>query len=32
MQLNENIRFITPEDLPSLKAVIEANNLFPSDM
>ena len=32
MQLNENIRFVIPEDLPFLKAVIEANDLFPSDM
>lgn len=32
MQIDKNIRSVTPKDLPSLKAVIEANNLFPSDM
>lgn len=32
MQPNRNTHFVTPEDLPFLKAVIEANDLFPSDM
>jgi ribosomal protein S18 acetylase RimI-like enzyme len=32
MKIDTNIRAITPNDLPDLKVVIEANDLFPSDM
>lgn len=32
MQTETKIRAVTPNDLPDLKAVIEANDLFPSDM
>ena len=32
MQIDKNIRPVIPTDTPSLKAVIEANDLFPSDM
>ena len=32
MPVDTNIRPITPNDLPALKAVIDANDLFPSDM
>jgi ribosomal protein S18 acetylase RimI-like enzyme len=32
MQTNPKIRAVTPDDLPDLKVVIEANDLFPSDM
>lgn len=32
MKTDTNIRAVTPNDLPDLKVVIEANDLFPSDM
>jgi ribosomal protein S18 acetylase RimI-like enzyme len=32
MQTEKNIRAVTLNDLPNLKVVIEANDLFPSDM
>lgn len=32
MTINTNIRPVLPEDLPALKAIIDANGLFPSDM
>lgn len=32
MQIEPNIRPVKPDDLSILKAVIEANDLFPSDM
>ncbi|MEN9519182.1 MAG: hypothetical protein RLZZ381_1770 [Cyanobacteriota bacterium] len=32
MKTDTNIRAVTPNDLPDLKAVIKANDLFPSDM
>ncbi|NJK57133.1 MAG: GNAT family N-acetyltransferase [Pleurocapsa sp. SU_5_0] len=32
MKTDTNIRVVTPNDLPDLKVVIEANDLFPSDM
>lgn len=32
MQIDKNIRPVIPTDMPSLKLVIEANNLFPSNM
>jgi ribosomal protein S18 acetylase RimI-like enzyme len=32
MQTETNIRAVTLNDLPNLKVVIEANDLFPSDM
>lgn len=32
MQIDKNIRPVIPEDMPSLKTVIEANDLFPSNM
>lgn len=32
MPINQNIRPITPNDVPILKKVIDANGLFPSDM
>ena len=32
MQIDKNIRFVIPTDMPSLKSVIEANGLFPSNM
>ena len=32
MQIDKNIRPVIPTDTPSLKAVIKANDLFPSNM
>lgn len=32
MPTDTNIRPVTPNDLPALKTVIDANDLFPSDM
>ena len=32
METDTNIRPIVPSDIPALKAVIDANELFPSDM
>ena len=32
MQKDACIRAVTPDDLPALKTVIDANQLFPSDM
>ena len=32
MQTNTNIRPVTPDDIPAIKATIDANELFPSDM
>jgi ribosomal protein S18 acetylase RimI-like enzyme len=32
METDTNIRAVTPDDLPALKIVIEANDLFPPDM
>lgn len=32
MPINKNIRPVTPNDMPALKKVIDANGLFPSDM
>jgi hypothetical protein len=32
MPINQNIRPVTPNDVPVLKKVIDANGLFPSDM
>lgn len=32
MKTDANIRAVTPNDLPDLKTVIEANKLFPSDL
>ncbi len=32
IQQNSHIRAVTSEDLPALKVVIDANDLFPSDM
>lgn len=32
MPINQNIRPVIPNDVPALKKVIDANDLFPSDM
>lgn len=32
MQTDTNIRPVTPDDIPAIKATIDANDLFPSDM